>query len=145
MQIAFDSSVSGKCAQQAQYWLRKSNTQTKNDADMYPGDEDNGSMGAWFIFNQIGLYPISPASGQFILGSPLFASVSLDVGAAQPLTITAVNQAPNNVYVTGVTWNGAAVSGVYVAYSDLMMGGALQFTMSATPTAAGADVMPPFH
>jgi putative alpha-1,2-mannosidase len=144
MQVAFDTSVSGKCAQQAQYWLRKSATLFTAGADMYPGDEDNGSMGAWYIFNAIGLYPISPASGNFVLGSPLFGSVSIDVGAATPLVITAVNQAPNNVYVTGVTWNGAAVSGVNVAYADLMQGGTLTFTMAASPTAEGAAVMPPF-
>ena len=101
-------------------------------------------MGAWYIFNAIGLYPIAPASGQFILGSPLFGSVSIDVGAAQPLVITAVNQAAANVYVTGATWNGAAISGVYVSYSDLMQGGTLEFTMAAAPTAVGAAVMPPF-
>ena len=68
----------------------------------------------------------------------------LDVGAAQPLVITAANQDAANVYVTGATWNGAAISGVYVAYSDLMQGGTLEFTMAAAPTAAGAAVMPPF-
>ena len=92
---------------------------------------------------QLGLYPLSPASGQYVLGSPLFANVSLDVGAAQPLVITAVNQAPENVYVTGVTWNGAPVSGVHMPYAELMAGGQLQFTLSATPTAAGVDRMPP--
>ena len=40
---------------------------------MYPGDEDNGSMGAWFIFNMLGIYPLSPASGYYVVGSPLFA------------------------------------------------------------------------
>ena len=144
MQVAFDTSVGGKCAQQAQYWLRKSATLFSAGADMFPGDEDNGSMGAWYIFNAIGLYPISPASGKFILGSPLFGSVSIDVGAAQPLVISTVNQGPSNVYVTGATWNGAAVDGVFVAYSDLMQGGTLEFTLAAAPTAAGAAAMPPF-
>jgi predicted alpha-1,2-mannosidase len=143
MQVGFDSSVNGKCAQQAQYWLRKSATLFKNNAQMYPGDEDNGSMGAWYIFNALGIYPISPSSATFILGSPLFGSVDIDVGAATPLTIRAVNQAPNNVYITGATWKGQAINGVYVAYSDLMLGGVLEFTMSATPTAENVDVMPP--
>ena len=66
---------------------------------MYPGDEDNGSMGAWFIFNMLGLYPLSPGSDEYVLGSPLFANVTLDVGAAVPLTVQAKNQAPQNVYV----------------------------------------------
>ena len=48
MQVAFDDSVTGKCAGQAQKWLRESNSMLHPGADMYPGDEDNGSMGAWF-------------------------------------------------------------------------------------------------
>ena len=145
MQVAFDSSVAGKCAQQAQYWLRKSSTLFKTGPPMYPGDEDNGSMGAWYIFNAIGIYPLSPASGEYVLGSPLFGKVTLAIdGAAQPLVVSALNQGPQNVYVTQATWNGAPIAGVALKYSDLMQGGELQFTMAAAPTARGADVMPPF-
>jgi putative alpha-1,2-mannosidase len=112
---------------------------------MYPGDEDNGSMGAWYIFNAIGIYPLSPASGEYVLGSPLFGKVTLAIdGAAQPLVVSALNQGPQNVYVTQATWNGAPIAGVALKYSDLMQGGELQFTMAAAPTARGADVMPPF-
>lgn len=135
MQVGFDTAANGKCANQAQYWLRKTATLFTGGADMFPGDEDNGSMGAWYIFNALGIYPLSPASGNYILGSPLFANVTIAVDNGATLTIAAVNQAPANVYVQGVTWNGAAVSGVNVAYADLMAGGVLQFTMGPAPFA----------
>lgn len=94
-------------------------------------------MGSWFIWNAIGLYPLSPASGNYVLGSPLFANVSIALdGAAAPLVITALNQAPGNVYVAGVTWRGVPIAGVDVAHSDLLQGGVLAFTMSATPVIA---------
>lgn len=130
-QSAFDTAINGTCAQQAQKWLRQSNSLFRPTADMFPGDEDNGSMGAWYIFNTLGLSPLSPASGMYHLGSPLFARVELAIdGAAGPLVISAVNQGPDNVYVSGVTWNGKAVTGVSVPYADLMLGGTLEFTMS---------------
>ena len=44
MQLAFDSAVTGKCAQQAQGWLRQSVDLFSPADDMFPGDEDNGSM-----------------------------------------------------------------------------------------------------
>ena len=100
---------------------------------MYPGDEDNGSMGAWFIFNMLGLYPLSPASTSYVIGSPLFANVTLDVGAARPIYVTAANQAPDNVYVQALTWNGKPVAGVSMEYADLMQGGELHFTMGSKP------------
>ena len=49
-------------------------------------------MGAWFIFNMLGFYPLSPASGNYIIGSPLFANVTLDVGAEKLLVVSAENQ-----------------------------------------------------
>ena len=146
MQVGFDTSVSGKCANQAHYWLRKSTTLFQNAPGMFPGDEDNGSMGAWHILNALGLYPLSPASGDYVLGSPLFGSVSIAIdGAAQPLTISTIGQCPNCVYVQKVTWNGAPVTGISVAYADLMQGGVLQFTLAATPAAPDADRMPPIY
>lgn len=110
---------------------------------MFCGDEDNGSMGAWHILNAIGLYPLSPASGDYVLGSPLFANVTIAIdGTASPLIISAVNQGPLNAYVQGVTWNGMPVTGVYVAYADLMAGGVLEFTMGPAPASPDAVPVP---
>jgi len=137
MQVAFDSSVTGKCASQAQKWLRRSNSLLRADAEMFPGDEDNGSMGAWFLLNMLGIYPLSPASSSYVIGSPLFANVSLDVGAPTPLVVAASNQSPENVYVQSLTWNGDPVVGVTIEYEQLMQGGVLQFTMGSAAAAAG--------
>ena len=85
MQVGFDTAITGKCAQQAQYWLRKSTTLFLNEPGMFPGDEDNGSMGAWYMLNALGLYPLSPASGNYTLGSPVFARVEIPVGGGATL------------------------------------------------------------
>jgi putative alpha-1,2-mannosidase len=136
MQVGFDTSVTGKCANQAQKWLRKSNSALSGGADMYPGDEDNGSMGSWFIMNMLGFYPLNPAGGNYVIGSPMFAKSTIKVaGASKPLTIVAKNQSPENVYVHALTWNGKPVHGVEMKYSDLMEGGTLEFTMGAQPLA----------
>ena len=45
------------------------------------------------------LYPLSPGSDSYVIGSPLFANVTLDVGADKPLVVAASNQAPTHVYV----------------------------------------------
>ena len=37
----------------------------------YPGDEDNGSMSAWYIFATIGKFPICPGSGKMVETTPL--------------------------------------------------------------------------
>ena len=65
-------------------------------------------MGAWFVMNMLGFYPVSPASGAYTIGSPMFASATLQTGAGTALKIVAKNQSPTNVYVQSLTWNGCA-------------------------------------
>ena len=39
--------------------------------DSYPGDEDNGSMSAWYIFATIGKYPVCPGKSEYVHTTPL--------------------------------------------------------------------------
>lgn len=45
--------------------------------DGFPGDEDNGTMAAWYIFASLGLYPIAPGKPEYILTTPLVESVKI--------------------------------------------------------------------
>lgn len=38
----------------------------------YPGDEDNGSLSAWYVWSALGLYPTCPGKANYDLGIPLF-------------------------------------------------------------------------
>lgn len=51
MQVAFDDSVTGKCAGQAQKWLRQSNGMLHSGADMYPGDEVSSSQSIVIVYD----------------------------------------------------------------------------------------------
>ena len=39
--------------------------------DSYPGDEDNGSMSAWYIFATLGFFPICPGKKEYVETTPL--------------------------------------------------------------------------
>lgn len=39
--------------------------------DSYPGDEDNGSMSAWYIFATLGKYPVCPGKAEYVHTTPL--------------------------------------------------------------------------
>lgn len=54
--------------------------------------------------------------------------------------IAASGQAPANVYVQGLSWNGAKVEGVEIKYAELMKGGVLQFKMGAAPAHAKREL-----
>src|SRR3984893_9831614 len=41
------------------------------------GDDDCGQMSAWYLFTALGFYPVNPASGDYMLCSPLFTNMTL--------------------------------------------------------------------
>ena len=109
--------------------------------DGLPGDEDCGQMSAWFVFSALGLYPVTPASGLYALGSPVFRRATLRL---QPplgdgtLVISAEDASPQNVYVQSVDLDGTAVVEPFVRHADLVTGHAvLRFRMGPKPPRHG--------
>lgn len=45
--------------------LKKAHKYFTDKADGYPGDEDNGSLAAWYVFTTIGLYPYCPVDAEY--------------------------------------------------------------------------------
>ena len=50
-----------------EYWVNKICSELFTyKADGFPGDEDNGSMAAWYVLSCLGIYPICPADNKWI-------------------------------------------------------------------------------
>ncbi len=110
------------------------------------GNEDCGQMSAWYVLSSIGLYPVNPADGNFVIGTPHFDKVTLDLGGGRVLNVEANGLSDSNTYVQGVTLNGKPLDRAWVAYSDLVVGGTLRFTMGAEPNrqwATAPEAAPP--
>src|ERR1019366_298608 len=73
-----------------------------------PGNDDGGAMSSWYVFSAIGLYPDIPGVGGFVIGSPLFSSVTVHLAGTHTLHINATNTAENNPYVQRLTVNGTS-------------------------------------
>lgn len=57
------------CASKGQHYIRKTLLQLyQPNSDMFPGDEDNGEMSAWYVLSSLGLYSLSPGSAVYTLG-----------------------------------------------------------------------------
>ena len=51
------------------YWVKKlCDNAFSYENDGFPGDEDNGTTAAWFIFSVLGLYPFCPGKPEFVKG-----------------------------------------------------------------------------
>src|ERR1700746_4239559 len=59
------------------------------------GNEDCGQMSAWYIFTALGFYPVNPASAQYMIGSPVFHRVALNLPNGKRFEVVAANNAPD--------------------------------------------------
>lgn len=54
------------------YWVHKiCNELFTAENDGFPGDEDNGTMAAWYVFSALGLYPLCPGKQEYVRSKPL--------------------------------------------------------------------------
>ncbi|MRR19230.1 glycoside hydrolase family 92 protein [bacterium] len=93
------------------------------------GNEDCGQMSAWYVFSAMGFYPLNPADGKFILGSPALDDFSLQLPGEKVFRIIAENNSPQNVNVSKVFLNGQQLDRNYITYNEIMTGGELRFVM----------------
>jgi len=107
--------------------------------DGLDGNDDGGTLSAWYVFSALGFYPVAPGSEWYIIGTPLFECAVAQVGG-QPLTITAPNVSPENIYVQSVRLNGEQLDEPWFRHSDIAGGGTLEFTMGATPSDWGQGI-----
>ncbi len=106
---------------------------------MFPGDEDNGENGAWFVLSSLGLFSLSPGTNMYQFGSPLFEHVDVRLDNGNILTVKAVNNGEGSPFVHHIYWNGKVLDPLLqngLSYATLMNGGELIFEMSDVPFAA---------
>ncbi len=101
--------------------------------DGYCGDEDNGQTSAWYVFSALGFYPVTPGSGEYVIGSPLFKKATLNFENGKTLVIKAPENSKENVYVKNLTFNGKKISNNYFKHNELLKGGTIIFQMSPEP------------
>ncbi len=97
------------------------------------GNDDCGQMSAWYIFSVMGFYPVNPADGIYVIGSPMLDKVSIGVGHGRQFTIIANNVSKENKYIQSVELNGKPLNKTYITQKEIMSGGRLVFNMGSTP------------
>lgn len=97
------------------------------------GNEDCGQMSAWYVLSAIGFYPVNPAAGIYVFGSPLFDSVNLSLTQGKNFNIKVINPGNRRIYIKSVKFNEKPYTHSYITYKDIMNGGTLEFTMTDKP------------
>ncbi len=102
-----------------------------------PGDDDVGTMSAWYIFSSMGFYPVLPGSDQYVIGSPLFDEVKIFLDekyyGGKVLHIESVNNSSENKYIQSMKLNGEDFDKTWITHGDLVDNGHLVFKMGDFP------------
>ena len=104
------------------------------EADGYCGDEDNGQTSAWYVFSALGFYPVTPGSGEYVMGTPLFKKATLTFPDGKQTVIETTNEGEGKaIYVDEVIVNGKNYTPTYFTLKDLREGRNIQIKKSDTP------------
>jgi len=117
-----------------QHWVRRTMDELYSP-DQFAGDEDTGSMAAWYILSALGFYSVCPGKPEYTLGSPLFPRATLRLPENKTLIVEAPGNSPAKVFVRSARLNGQALTGPTLEHNAITKGGTLSFEMSATAKA----------
>ncbi|MBN2475103.1 MAG: GH92 family glycosyl hydrolase [Pirellulales bacterium] len=121
--------------------------------DGWPGDEDQGQMGAWFVMAAMGLFEMDGGCSVrplYEIGSPLFDRIVIHLDKRYypggQFVIEAKNNSKRNVYIQSATLNGKPLNKPWLYHSELVQGGKLVLEMGPEPNkqwGRGPEAVPP--
>ncbi|SEF64966.1 alpha-1,2-mannosidase, putative [Saccharopolyspora kobensis] len=118
--------------------VRAQQTLFTNAPDGVTGNDDLGTMSAWYVFSALGLYPTTPGTGQFVLNAPRFPKAVVEIPGGTPLTITAPNARGAKLqYVDEVRVANTPKHEVWIDLEGVRTSGTIDHRLSDTPTAWG--------
>ncbi len=112
------------------------------------GNDDLGATSAWYVWAAMGIYPEIPGVGGFVLGSPLFPDIKINLTNAGQIHIIGNAASESAKYVQSFKLNGQTSTKTWIPYSQIATGGTLEFNLSTTANTAWgsgpADAPPSF-
>lgn len=97
------------------------------------GNEDCGQMSAWYVFSAMGFYPVCPGDNKYLLGSPVFDKITMNLENGKQFVVVCKRQSPQNQYIQSAKLNGKTYSKSYITFDDIKDGGELVLVMGPKP------------
>lgn len=99
------------------------------------GNDDCGQTSAWYIWSTIGFYPVNPANGEYVIGTPIANKTDLSLYSGKHFIVKAKSLSNKNIYVQKATLNGKSYSKSFIRHDDILKGGELVLFMGDKPSA----------
>ncbi|MHC4496671.1 MAG: GH92 family glycosyl hydrolase, partial [Planctomycetota bacterium] len=125
-----------------QKWVREimENYYGTGPVNGYPGDEDQGQMGAWYVMSAIGLFEMDGGAATeptYEIGSPIFDKVTIHLDnryyKGSKFVVEAKNNSKNNIYIQSATLDGKPLNKPWFYHWQLADGGRLVLEMGPNP------------
>jgi predicted alpha-1,2-mannosidase len=104
------------------------NEQYNSSVSGLPGNDDLGTMGAWYVFASIGLYPMIPGVGGFSINIPAFENISIDLPNKNFLKINKTG--PDNFFIKSLSFNDISHNSTWINWNKISKGGVLSFEIT---------------
>jgi putative alpha-1,2-mannosidase len=109
--------------------------------DGLSGNDDCGQMSAWYVWSVMGMYPMNPASGEYVCGMPMVDSVTINLPNGKQLRIRTKNTnkiiSIRNVKLEkrhgDILWNGKKILKNHITHEQILKGGVLEFQYDFVP------------
>lgn len=123
-----------------QQWVRKI-IRDEYDTGMggLSGNEDGGQMSAWLVFSMAGMYPVTPGTPQYILGSPVFEVLTFHNSTGKTFRIEAKGVSEKAIYIQSAMLNGKIFNRAFLTHDEIVKGGKLVLNMGDKPNKTWAN------
>ncbi|MCI1648748.1 MAG: GH92 family glycosyl hydrolase [Bacteroides sp.] len=106
-----------------------------------PGNDDLGSMGAWYVFATIGLYPEIPGVDGFSINSPIFPYIKMHLKNGD---LVIKGGCENRFYIHGMKLNKKSYKSTWIPWNSISSGGLIEYKLAGKPSFSwGIKVIPP--
>jgi predicted alpha-1,2-mannosidase len=112
-----------------------------DSVDGLPGNDDAGTLSAWYVWSAIGLYP-NAGQPYYYIGAPVFTRTVIRLGGGRTFTIEARRASAANRYVVGATLDHRPLNRAFVTQQEVARGGVLSLRMARVPDHWGTRVRP---
>ncbi|MCR6489424.1 GH92 family glycosyl hydrolase [Amycolatopsis sp. OK19-0408] len=117
--------------------VRAAHTLFTNAPNGVTGNDDLGTMSAWYVFSALGMYPAVPGTGNFVLNAPRFAKSVLHLENGRDITIKAPGADGSKLqYVSSLKVGSRPSDKVYVGFDQLKHGATLDFGLTTDAASA---------
>ena len=119
------------------------NEMYSSEEDGLPGNDDLGTMGAWYVFASVGLYPLIPGVGGFSINIPQFNSIDIRLPNDKILKIR--KNKSKNYFINSLKFVGIEQNSTWISWDKIKNGGVLDFSISENNSSNLNLIKPPSY